>query len=310
MGKKIKIGLGILCSVILILLLAFSIFIGKATFDGMTNIEDRKDTLENIGSYKDKYDNFAKGKDIEEIKIKSSKDKHDIPALFVRNPKSKDIVVMVHGMGASKYSLYNQGQIFYDMGYSLLIYDQRNSGDNTAKYNTFGILESFDALDAIGYAKRELSAKKLILYGESYGATSSIIAAARNDSDIDYLILDCPVADSNELVDENLSKIEKEQKVPASFMRFTGNVFLKLKLGFTLNDIDSSNWAKDIKCPTLIINSKADKLTPVHMGDKIYKSIKTDKKEIYTGEDFSHCKFSEEDPMGFRKVIETFLEKY
>ena len=46
------------------------------------------------------------------------------------------------------------------------------------------------------------------------------------------------------------------------------------------------------------------------MGDKIYMSINNDKKEIYIGEDFSHCKFSEGDPKDFRKVIETFLEKY
>lgn len=46
------------------------------------------------------------------------------------------------------------------------------------------------------------------------------------------------------------------------------------------------------------------------MRDKIYKNINNDKKEIYTGEDFSHCKFPEEDPKGFRIVIETFLEKY
>ena len=63
---------------------------------------------------------------------------------------------MVHGMGASKYSMYNPGQIFYDLGYSLLIYDQRNSGYNKAKYSTFGVLESFDALDCIKYVRKNI----------------------------------------------------------------------------------------------------------------------------------------------------------
>ena len=273
MKKKIKLVVGAVLALFIILALAMGIFIGSATFNGLTNLISREDTIKNISLYKDKYDEFAKDKDIEEIKIKSSKDEHDIPAIFVNNPKSKGTCVMVHGLGGSKYSLYRQGQIFYDLGFSLLIYDQRNSGDNEAKYNTFGILESFDTLDVINFAKAKENARKLILYGESYG---------------------------NEIADENFLKIEKDKKVPVDFMKFCGNIFLKMKLGFTLKDIDATKWAKEVDCPTLIINSKADKITPVHMGEDIYKSIKSDKKEIYTGENFAHTKFFEEDPKGFR----------
>lgn len=310
MKKKIKLVVGAVLALFIILALAMGIFIGSATFNGLTNLISREDTIKNISLYKDKYDEFAKDKDIEEIKIKSSKDEHDIPAIFVNNPKSKGTCVMVHGLGGSKYSLYRQGQIFYDLGFSLLIYDQRNSGDNEAKYNTFGILESFDTLDVINFAKAKENARKLILYGESYGGSTSLIACGRDDSDIDYLILDCPVADSNEIADENFLKIEKEKKVPVDFMKFCGNIFLKMKLGFTLKDIDATKWAKEVDCPTLIINSKADKITPVHMVEDIYKSIKSDKKEIYTGENLAHTKFSEEDPKGFRKVVGDFLGKY
>lgn len=312
MKRKLKIGLEIIVSIIVILFLAFSIFIGKATFDGMTNIESREDTLENINLYRAKYEDFARGKDIEEIKIKSSKDKHDIPAIFVKNPDSKDVCVMVHGMGGTKYSLYSQGQIFYDLGYSLLIYDQRNSGENLLPYNTFGVLESFDCLDAIDYIKQDYPDSKIILYGESYGGATSIIAASRDSSNIDYLILDCPLGDSREMVDKVLAKVEKEQNVPQGFMRFMGNIFLKIKLGFSLEDIDSTKWARqaDITSPVLVINSKVDTMTPYHMGREVYESIKSSKKEIYTGEDFGHCEFSKKDPEGFKNLISTFLEKY
>lgn len=312
MRRKLKIGLGVLVSIIIILFLAFSVFIGKATFDGMTNIESREDTLENINLYRAKYEDFARGKDIEEIKIKSSEDGHEIPAVFIKNPQAKGICLMVHGMGGTKYSLYSQGQIFYDLGYSLLIYDQRNSGENLLPYNTFGVLESFDCLDAIDYIKKDYPDSKIILYGESYGGATSIIAASRDSSNIDYLILDCPLGDSREMVDKVLAKVEKEQNVPQSFMRFMGNIFLKMKLGFSLEDIDSTKWARqaDITSPVLVINSKVDTMTPYHMGREVYESIKSTKKEIYTGEDFGHCEFSKKDPEGFKNLISTFLEKY
>ena len=312
MRKKVKIGLGVILSIIIILFIAFSIFIGKATFDGMTNNVSREETNKELISYKEVYDEFAEGKDSKEIKIKSSEDGHEIPAVFIKNPQAKGICLMVHGMGGTKYSLSTQGKIFYDLGYSLLIYDQRNSGENLLPYNTFGVLESFDCLDAIDYIKQDYPDSKIILYGESYGGATSIIAASRDSSNIDYLILDCPVGDSREMVDKVLAKVEKEQNVPQGFMRFMGNIFLKIKLGFSLEDIDSTKWASqaDISSPVLVINSKVDTMTPYHMGREVYDSIKSSKKEIYTGEDFGHCEFSKKDPEGFKNLISTFLEKY
>ena len=220
---------------------------------------------------------------------------------------------MVHGLGGTKYSMYSQGQGLYDLGYSLLIFDQRNSGENLAKYSTFGVLESYDCLDYLEYAKKIVKNEgEILLYGESYGGASSIIAAIRDDSLIDYMILDCPVSDSNEFSDKVFEKVEKNQGIPQSLMKFTGNIFLKTKLGFSLKDIDTRKWLKNakIKCPVLILNSYSDKVTPYHMGEDIYKAINTNKKEIYTCKEIPHTKFAENEPENFKNIIYKFLKKY
>ena len=220
---------------------------------------------------------------------------------------------MVHGLGGTKYSMSSQAQSLYDLGFSLLIFDQRNSGKNLAKYSTFGVLESYDCLDYLKYAKNNIKKDgKILLYGESYGGASSIIAASRDDSLIDYMILDCPVSDSNEFSDKVFKKIEKNQGVPVALMKFTGNIFLKTKLGFSLKDIDTRKWLEntEIKCPVLIINSNSDKVTPYHMGEDIYKAINSDKKEIYTCKEIPHTKFAEKEPENFKNIISKFLKKY
>lgn len=79
-------------------------------------------------------------------------------------------------------------------------------------YNTYGVLESFDCLDAIDYIKKAYP-EKLILYGESVGGATSLIAASRDSSNIDYLILDRPLVDSREIVDEVLAKVEEEENI-------------------------------------------------------------------------------------------------
>lgn len=313
MRKKLRI-ITIVISVLFISgSLVFGAFLGVETFKGLTNFTPRKTTIENISKYKKEYEKFAENKDVEEVKIKSSKFDHEIPAIFIKNKNSDKICIMVHGMGASKYSMYNQGQIFYDLGYSLLIYDQRNSGYNKAKYSTFGVLESFDTLDCLNYARENINSKaKLVLFGESLGGATSLIAASRDKTNIDYLVLDCPVSDSNEFSDKVFEKVEKEEKIPGQLMKFTGNICLKLKLGFTLKDINTIKWIKNAKLdmPILIINSDSDKITPKAMGEDIYRAIDSKNKEIYTAKGYDHIKFAQENPKAYKKVLAEFFEKY
>lgn len=313
MKKNFKIFGLLFLIIIIITSLGMGYFIGNETFKGLTNITPREKTVKNISMYENEYKKFAKNKKIKEIKIKSSKFDHEIPGIFVKNKNTKNIAVMVHGLGGTKYSMYSQGQGLYDLGYSLLIFDQRNSGENLAKYSTFGVLESYDCLEYLGYAKKIVKNEgEILLYGESYGGASSIIAASRDDSLIDHMILDCPVSDSNEFSDKVFEKVEKNQGIPQSLMKFTGNIFLKTKLGFSLKDIDTRKWLKNakIKCPVLILNSYSDKVTPYHMGEDIYKAINTNKKEIYTCKEIPHTKFAESEPENFKNIISKFLKKY
>lgn len=312
--KKILKRIGFIFLIFIIIAsIGMGYFIGNETFKGLTNIMPREETVENISLYKDKYKKFAEDKKIKEIKIKSSKFDHEIPGVFVENKNTNNIAVMVHGLCGTKYSMSSQAQGLYDLGFSLLIFDQRNSGKNLAKYSTFGVLESYDCLDYLKYAKNNIKKDgKILLYGESYGGASSIIAASRDDSLIDYMILDCPVSDSNEFSDKVFKKIEKNQGVPVALMKFIGNIFLKTKLGFSLKDIDTRKWLEntEIKCPVLIINSNSDKVTPYHMGEDIYKAINSDKKEIYTCKEIPHTKFAEKEPENFKNIISKFLKKY
>lgn len=313
MRKKIKITALVILTMLIFGILLLGFFIGNETFKGLTNSTPREVTVKNISKYKKNFEKFTKDKEVEEIKIKSSKFDHEIPGIFVKNKNTKNIAVMVHGLGGTKYSMYSQGQGLYDLGYSLLIFDQRNSGENLAKYSTFGVLESYDCLDYLEYAKKIVKNEgEILLYGESYGGASSIIAASRDDSLIDYMILDCPVSDSNEFSDKVFEKVEKNQGIPQSLMKFTGNIFLKTKLGFSLKDIDTRKWLKNakIKCPVLILNSYSDKVTPYHMGEDIYKAINSNKKEIYTCKEIPHTKFAENEPENFKNIIYKFLKKY
>ncbi|MDO5018829.1 MAG: alpha/beta fold hydrolase [Lagierella massiliensis] len=315
MKKGLKITLTIILVLVLVIFVGFTYFVGKGVFDGMTNVISREDTVKNISFYEDEYRDLEKEYKVEKFKVNSENNDHEIPAIIVSShgKENENIAILLHGIGGTKESMSHVAKLFIDMGYDCLIFDQRNSGENMADYNTFGVLESDDCLDMINYAIEHMDYRgKLLLYGESLGGATATIAASKDDSNIDYIILDCPVSDSYVFADEIFNKIEKEQGLPKSYMKFAGNIFLKSKLGFTMNEINSADYirGKELSEAVLIINSKADKVTPYEMGKEIYDAIKGDKKELHTEENYGHIKFAQENPKKFKEVIKNFLKKF
>ncbi len=313
MKKKSKNILHVLLIIIIISIIVLTYFTGKSVFEGIVNPVTREQSIKNIELFRDEYNNFEKSNDVEHLKILSTEFGHNIPAIYVTRDGNKNIAVLIHGMGGTKESLSHIANIFLDLGYNCIIYDQRNSGENMANYSTYGIFESYDALDVLNFSKSKIDGDgKVLLYGESYGGATALITASRDDENIDYLVLDSPVADFYEIIDQIFDKVVKEENIPKGFLKFSGNLYTRLKLGFGFDKINSADWikGKKFKSPVLIINSKADEVTPYHMGKEIYDSISGNKKELHTEKSYKHIEFAIKNPIGYKKVISDFLLKY
>lgn len=308
--NKKKIGL-IVLAVLLAIFIAFTLFIGSQVFNGFTNMVSREETLKYSQNYEQTFDDFAREKEIHYIEFPSSKYKHNIPDIMVNQAGNKNMAVLVHGMGGTSKSLTHIMDMFLNLGYDVLAIDQRNSGNNQTPYNTFGVLESYDVLDAVDIAKSKISDDgKIVLWGESYGGASSAIAAGRNDKNIDYLILESPLADSNEFLDEELREIEEKQGVPASYMKFAGNIYTKLKLHFSFDEIDAGKFIKNVEIPVLITNADEDTVTPLHMGENLYRAINHNKKELFTAKGYEHTDFPRKESDEYKKIVANFLNEY
>lgn len=314
MKKIIKnILLGLLALLILVSL-GFTAFIGRQVFEGYTNATSREETIKSIEEYKDSY---AKIVDIYKVsKLKISKDSSDIkvPAILVQKEGNQNIAVLVHGMGETKESMAALVEGFLDIGYDVLAYDQRNSGENMADYNTFGVLESDDTLAVLSYIvpkyKEKYEDAKSILWGESYGGLTSIIAAGREDYYIDYLILDSSMSDGRILLEEVMEDATKGQDIPMSYLMAAGDWYSRFALGIKFSDFDGLKWIKNVRKPVLITNSNDDTLTPPYMAEDIYKAISHDNKEIHLVDGYKHASFPKNANDEYMKIVEDFLKKY
>ncbi|NLZ36255.1 MAG: alpha/beta hydrolase [Clostridiales bacterium] len=286
----------------------FSVFIGSAVFDGMTNFIPRDETVKNQSEYIGEYEKFASENKVVEVKIPSTREDHEIPAIYVEKDGSKGVAVLVHGMGGTGKSLTYMMQNFLDLGYGVIAYDQRNSGENTADHSTFGVLESYDTLDVVAYARENLlSGGELILWGESYGGATAAIAMGRDESGIDRLILECPVGRGIDMIESEMKDISEQNGIPLSYMTSCGEIYMKFKLGISYADMNPAEWLKSTTKPVLISNSSIDDVTPAYIGDELYAAIPHDKKMLVTTDKYDHAEFPSEDPEGYKQMLEEFL---
>ena len=274
----------IFIGLIVLLILAgvgICIFTGKAVFDGYTNAVSREETIKNSMEFREDYEDLTKNYDLEKIEIEDKDLDHKVPAIYAKKSGNKNIAVLVHGMGGTKETISPIAKTFLDLGYDVVAYDQRNSHENSADYNTFGVLEANDARAVINHIKEKYPDGNLVLWGESMGALTSLTAAGKDSSNIDYLIL----------------------------VRM-GDWYSKVKLGYNFADMDGTTYMKKITVPTLITNSKTDTLTPPYMAEDLYKAKADDKKELITVDNYNHASFAYKDREGYKKIVKDFLEKY
>ena len=308
-----KVVRNILLGLIILLLIGaigISIFIGKAVFDGYTNVMSREETIKNSMEFKEDYDDLIKNYKLEKIEIENDDLDHKVPAIFAKKDGNKDVAVLVHGMGGTKETVASIMKTFLDLDYDVIAYDQRNSGENMADYNTSGLLESKDTRVVIDYIREKYQNGKLILWGESYGGLTSIIAAGKDETKIDYLILESPVSNGFDMIEDVMKDISKDQGIPLGYMIKTGDLYSKAKLGISFSDMDGSDYMKNIEIPVLITHSKIDKVTPPYMAEDLYAAKADDKIELITVDGYKHASYPYKDREGYKKIVKDFLEKY
>ncbi len=311
MKKALKIIVSIILLIAFVGIIGLSFYTGLSVFQGMTNFISREKSLENQSYYIDEYNAFASKYNPIEVMVPSSQNDCDIPAVYVEKADSKGVAVLIHGMGGTRKSLVHMMQSFLDLGYSVIAYDQRNAGENTAPYSTFGVLESVDALDVVKYAHENLlNSGKLILWGESYGGATAAIAMGRDESNIDYLILECPVGKGLDMIKTVSKEYADEAGIPLSYMLFCGELYTRLKLGFNFKDMDPAMWLKSTSKPVLISNSSIDTITPAYIGTEIYEAISHDRKQIVTSNQYEHTEFPIKDPKGYQQMVKEFIDAY
>lgn len=228
---------------------------------------------------------------------------------FLPSMTNDRVVVLAHGYRgnrvADKPSLPT-AKYLTERGFSVLMFDFRNSGLSDGDLTTVGLNEKTDLLAAVEYAKSQGYGESGIgVLGFSMGAATSLMAAA-DTKDIKAVAVDSPFSDLDSYLRENLPYWSHLPNFP-----FTPLMMMELPLliGHEPSEVSPLQAATKLQDrPVLFIHGTGDKAIPVAHSQKLLAELNTPAiSELWTMEGAGHVGTFELDPITYMERVGDFF---
>lgn len=235
----------------------------------------------------------------------ASFDKKFLHAISVKKI-TNNWVIIVHGYDSEALNMACYAEKFYDMGYNVLLIDQRGFGLSEGNETTMGNKEKKDLIKWIDYLNGN-GAEKIILFGVSMGASTVMLTSDKIPSNVRVIIEDCGYTSVYDEFKYNLKRMFRLPEKP--FMNIA-KLYIGLKYGWNLS---KNNSCKAIlnrcKTPILFIHGSSDDFVPFYMHDELFECANCEKEKlvIYGA---GHAESHIVNEKLYWKTIESFINKH
>lgn len=220
--------------------------------------------------------------------------------ITINDPKKW--MIFLHGHGSTREGSIKYAKVFYELGYSILIYDHRGHGDNKKHICTMGYLESQDACNVLKYVKSTYGSDiELGVFGVSMGGASSLILTSLTQ-EMDFVIADCPYAGLQLL----LKKTCEVRKVPSILPLALSDLTLRTKYHFSMNKVSAYRKVRVNKVPILLIHGTADDKVDLRNHNKIVKNLNCYYETLLI-KDAGHGESVTKEPLNYKNKIAEFI---
>lgn len=181
-------------------------------------------------------------------------------AKLLQNPLSNGkIILLSHGYHSiPEYDFSGAFQLYYNLGYDMLLIDQRSHGESEGRYITFGVRERYDILKWCKYLRERFGAEyKIILGGISMGSTAVLLASALPElpANVVGIIADCGFTSP---YDEFVHILKDSMHIPRFPILSIAEIIAKYSAGFTFKECSTIDAVKNTTLPILFIHGKND----------------------------------------------------
>ena len=240
----------------------------------------------------------------EDAYIKSY-DRLKLHARVYENKSSNKVVIMFHGYrGTSVRDFSGGAKLMIDLGYNVILVDERAHGLSSGHNITFGNKEKHDVLSWIEYSKTRFgNDKELILVGISMGAATILFASCYIPGTI-KLICDCPYTTEKEIVCESIKKMKLPVRLFYPIVNLSSIIFSHA----SLNKDDAHINVKKCNHKILIIHGDSDTIVPYKCSYKLYVENK-DKIQYELFPNTEHGVSFVTDTERYKKIVTVFINQ-
>jgi len=197
--------------------------------------------------------------------------------LPIENPRA--CILCFHGYRSSGTQDFAPMPEFYQsLGLSVLIVDQRASGESDGKYTTFGILERRDVLTWAAYMSERTNDLPLLLDGLSLGAATVMMAADLPlPRTVKGIIADCGFTSPWDIL-AHCGK--KWFHVPAFPMVHILSGVSRLMFGGGYCSCSTIKSLSNSSLPLLLLHGGDDDFVPTYMSELHYEAARGYKRKV------------------------------
>ena len=232
-------------------------------------------------------------------------------AAYLPRENEKGTILLFHGYRSCWQIDFGLVLPYYydELGYSLLLVDQRAHGLSQGKYLTLGVRERLDVLSWVTYMGQKLGqSEPLILGGLSMGATTVLMASCFDfPANVRCIIADCGFTSPWDIAKSVLRR--DCPKLPVGLLLPLCSVFTRIFAGFGLRDASTLDAVRESNYPILFIHGTDDTFVPCEMTKQAYTAC-TSPKELILVPGAEHGKSYLAQPERVKAALKRFLDTY
>lgn len=222
---------------------------------------------------------------------------------------SNKTALLIHGYGADYREMQPYAKMFVDMGYNILVVENRAHGKSEGNMIGMGWFDKEDILSWINVLIERDEKCKIVLFGVSMGGTAVCMSAGLDlPKNVVCGISDCAftnVYDQMEYVLMRKKKTKPREALLKIFYKYMKRVYY-----FDLKDADAMKCLSASKIPMMFIHGKDDDYVPVENALKLSGKVPDYRKDVYLVENAGHALCYVTNPRKYQFRVREFLKKY
>ncbi|HEY1660926.1 MAG TPA: alpha/beta fold hydrolase [Verrucomicrobiae bacterium] len=220
---------------------------------------------------------------------------------FIPGQRGKGVIILMHGIRANRAQMTGLAGFLFRAGYSVFLFDFQAHGESIGKHITAGHLESLDAIAAVDFVRQKSPAEKIGIIGFSMGGASALLADP--PLRVNALVLESVYPTIQQAITDRLeNRFGWFGKFGTPFLTWQ----LKLRLGFSPDDLCPIKEVGHITVPKLFIAGTADLETRVQESKDLFNAA-AEPKQLWLVDGAGHVDIHALHPRDYEKRILDFF---